>query len=67
MAILLSVAASRCLANAAAVAASMAGGTTTAEAQGIADLLLVCSQKPDLVQPLLLLSNAGKTNLITPG
>lgn len=67
MAILLSAAASRMLANAAAVATAMAGGTTTAEAQGIADLLLVLSQRNDLAQPPLLLSTTGKTNIVTPG
>lgn len=67
MAILLSAAASRMLANAAAVATAMAGGTTTAEAQGIADLLLVLSQRNDFAQPPLLLSTTGKANIVTPG
>ncbi len=52
--------------NAAAVATAIAGGATTANAQGIGDLLTILGARNDLSQPALLLSVAAKTNL-TPG
>ena len=61
--ILLSVAASRCLANAAAVATAMASSTTTAEAQAVANVLLILSQRPDLATDVLKLGAAAGANL----
>lgn len=66
MAILASVAATRMAANAAAVATAMAGGTTTAEAAGIADLLATLGRRNDLLIPPLLLGDQTKTQLV-PG
>lgn len=51
----LTQAASRCLANAAAVATALAGGTTTAEATALAGLLDVLSKRQDLAVPASLL------------
>lgn len=47
--------------NAAASASAMAGGTSTAEAQGIAEILKVMGQRPDLAAPILRLCDPTKT------
>lgn len=52
----LSTASSRILANAAAVATAMAGGTTTAEAQGLAAVLAALAARNDLAADPLKLS-----------
>jgi hypothetical protein len=67
MAISLSTAASRVLANAAAVATAMASGTTAAEAQAIADLLLVLSKRNDLFIPAAHLGTPTTIGQLTPG
>lgn len=55
-------------ANAAAVAAAMAGGTTTAEAQALGALLAVLGLRPDLAQPPQeLVSDALKIQFTSPG
>lgn len=51
----LTQAASRCLANAAAVATALAGGTTTAEATALAAMLGNLSNRQDLAVPACLL------------
>lgn len=66
MAIKLSVAATRVFSGRVNVATQMGGGTTAAEVQGISDILSVMAQRPDLAQPILLLTTTGKTN-IQPG
>lgn len=62
----LSQAATRITANAAAVAAAMAGGTTTAEATALAKLMSVMALFPAEAIPLLerALSTPIDTNLI---
>jgi hypothetical protein len=67
MTILVSVAASRALANAAAVATAMAGGTTTAEATAIANLLLVLARRNDLMQNSSALLSQTDQAQISPG
>jgi hypothetical protein len=47
--------------NAAAVATAMAGGVTTAEMQGIAEILKVMALRPDLAAPILKLCDQTKT------
>lgn len=64
MAITLTTAASRITTNAAAVATAMAGGTTTAEAQAIGDMILTLSLRNDLSVPLLQLAATGRAQLI---
>lgn len=66
MAISFTTAAARISSNAAAVATAMAGGTTTAEATGIADLLSTLAKRNDLSIPPLLLGDQTKTQLV-PG
>jgi hypothetical protein len=39
----------------------MGGGTTTAEAQGIAEVLKVMGMRPDLAAPILKLCDQTKT------
>ncbi len=51
---------------AANVATQMGGGTTTAEAAGIAEVLKVMSLRPDLAHPILALCDQTKT-LPIPG
>lgn len=58
--------ASKLSANAAAVATAMAGGTTTAEVQGLADLLSTLSKYPSMLMPPLLLGDQTKTQVV-PG
>lgn len=48
-------------ANAAAVATAMGGGITTAEMQGIAEILKVMALRPDLAMPILMLCDKSKT------
>lgn len=67
MAIPVSTAASRILANAAAVATAMAGGTTTAEAEAIADLLGVLAKRNDLLLPAMKLGTPATVGGLTPG
>lgn len=59
----LTTAASRLLANAAAVATAMAGGTTTAEATSIARLLATLALRNDLAQPAIELDTRAGTDL----
>lgn len=60
----LTQAASRTLANAAAVATAMAGGTTTAEATALAGLLEVLSKRQDLaVNATVLLTQTNAAQL----
>lgn len=59
MAISLDTAASRVLANAAAVATAMADGTSTAEVQALAEFLRVCSTRPAESTPLLKIGSNG--------
>lgn len=51
---------------AANVATQLGGGTTTAEAAGIAEILKVMALRPDLAQPILMLCDQTKT-LPVPG
>lgn len=51
-------------ANAAAVAAAIGGVATTANVQGIGDLITTLGLRPELSIPALQLTVAGKTNLI---
>ena len=62
----LSTAASRMLANAAAVATAMASGTTTAEATALANILLVLSRRNDIAlnaTSLLTATDQAQTNI----
>jgi hypothetical protein len=48
--------------NAAAVAAACSPAITTAEAQGLGDLLTILSRRPDLLQNALQLSNGSSSS-----
>lgn len=54
------------LSAAANVATQMGGGTTTAEVQGIAEILKVLAARPDLAFPIMKLCDQTKT-LPIPG
>lgn len=62
----LTQAAARVLANAAAVATAMAGGTTTAEATALAGLLSVLSTRQDLAVPASLLQTQTNAAQLDP-
>lgn len=49
--------------NAAAVATALAGGITTAEVQALGDLLSTLAKRPDLLEPVLLISATAKNNI----
>lgn len=67
MAISLSTAASRLTTNAAAVATAMAGGTTTAEAQAIGELLLQLSRRNDIAVTPMKIADQTTIKEITLG
>lgn len=48
-----SVIGARCVANAAAVATALAGGTSTADATALGNILITLATCPDLMIPLL--------------
>ncbi len=66
MAISLDTASSRMLANAAAVATAMAGGTTTAEVQAISELLKTLSLRNDIAIPALSVGASARQGQLKP-
>jgi hypothetical protein len=66
MAISLDTASSRLLANAAAVATAMAGGTTTAEVQAISEFLKTMSIRNDIAIPAMSLGLASRQGQLKP-